>query len=318
LNKFNSFLELVNISKSYKDVQALDQVSFDIKEGEIFGYIGPNGAGKTTTIKILVGLISEFEGSLMVSGFKMPDKKSEVHKLLGYMPQDVGFQEWRTIDHALSTFGQLSGLDSIKLERRIQEVLKLVGLERERHKKIIHLSGGMTQKLGLAQALLHEPKLLVLDEPLAGLDPESRYQLKNIIKDLSHQGMTCFFSSHILSDVQDVATKIGIINRGKILKIGNLEQLKSHFSVSHNLRIEFSRECSKWQELKKAPYIKDISKESPLRLLIHIENDANADEAGNEIIRRLVNMDCWIKSISPVEPSLDDVYLRFIREGRSE
>ncbi|MHA1532980.1 MAG: ABC transporter ATP-binding protein [Candidatus Heimdallarchaeota archaeon] len=166
-------IEFLNVSKNYKDVQALREASFSIKQGDIFGYIGPNGAGKTTTLKILVGLISDYSGEVKINNESIKDQ-SNFSQQIGYLPQDVGFQEWRTIDHALVTFGRLSGMSKEELHQRIPEVLELVGLLDARKRKIRHLSGGMQQKLKLAQALLHKPSILVLDEPMSGLDPTRR------------------------------------------------------------------------------------------------------------------------------------------------
>src|SRR4030066_1566210 len=196
----NEFVTIRNLAKDFGGFHALNNVSFTIKEGEIFGYIGPKGAGKTTTMKILVGLITDFQGEVSIGGCRIPKQKEEVHKLLGYLPQNVAFQEWRTVNNALTTFGRLSGLTAKQVESRILEVLHLFSLSAVRHKKISQLSGGMTQKVGLAQALLHEPKLLVLDEPLGGLDPLSRHQFKEVALELGKRGTTILFSSHILSD----------------------------------------------------------------------------------------------------------------------
>ena len=229
--------------------RALDNVSFDIKEGEIFGYIGPNGAGKTTTMKILVGLISNFEGEVTIGGYRVPKQKGEIHKLLGYLPQNVAFQDWRTINQALKTFGKLSGLSDVEVETRIPQILDTIGLGDVRQKKISQLSGGMTQKVGLAQALLHDPKLLVLDEPLGGLDPLSRRQFKDIVLKLAQRGTTVLFSSHILSDVQDVADRIGILSRGKIKQIGSLNELKNRFTTKNVIEVLLSYASDQWQKL---------------------------------------------------------------------
>ena len=189
------FVVLKNVSKYYGTFRALDNVSFTIKEGEIFGYIGPNGAGKTTTMKILVDLISDFQGEISIGGHQIPKERNEIHRLLGYLPQNVAFQDWRTVNHALTTFGRLSGLSLQKVEDSIPKILDLLALSDVRHKKISQLSGGMIQKVGLAQALLHEPKFLVLDEPLGGLDPLSRHQFKDIVLKLRNKGTTILFSS---------------------------------------------------------------------------------------------------------------------------
>lgn len=181
----NGFLKLKKVSKNYNSFPALRDVSFEIEKGDVFGYIGPNGAGKTTTIKILIGLITDFTGKVTIDSMQMPDQRDKLHKILGYLPQNVSFQDWRTVEHTLKTFGELSDIDISEMDDRLEHVLKIVGLEESRYKKVKELSGGNVQKLGLAQALLHEPKLLVFDEPLSGLDPASRYQVKQIVKELS-------------------------------------------------------------------------------------------------------------------------------------
>ena len=311
-NKSNGFVVLDGISKRFKNLLALNDVSFEVKEGEIFGYIGPNGAGKTTTIKIVVGLLSEFQGTLYIRGYPMPERRGEVHKMLGYLPQNVAFQEWRTVDHALRTFGKLSGLEKNEVEHRIEDVLDLVSLSDVRHKKIVELSGGMTQKVGLAQALLHNPKLLVLDEPLAGLDPASRYQIKRIIKELGKSGTTVFFSSHILSDVQDVATRIGILNRGRIMQIGTLDELKSHFPIKNDVEIVLSHDSGRWKELESLTGVTSLEQSAPNRLLVHLDSEADIDETIHNVIQGLINLDCRIRSAAPVSPSLDEVYLQYV------
>ena len=240
---------LREVTKDYNGFRALDSVSFEIKEGEIFGYIGPNGAGKTTTLKILVGLINDFQGEVQIGQYQLPKQKLEAHKLLGYLPQNVAFQEWRTVDHALKTFGKLSGLSETEVEDRIPKILDLLGLADVRHKKISQLSGGMTQKVGLAQALLHNPKLLVMDEPLGGLDPLSRHQFKEIVLKLAKGGTTILFSSHILSDVQDVADRIGILSRGKIKMVGSMNELKSQLYNQKIVEVLLSYVSDKWQML---------------------------------------------------------------------
>jgi len=313
----NGLVVFEGISKRYEDLLALNNVSFEIEEGEIFGYIGPNGAGKTTTIKIMVGLLRPTQGTLYIGDHPMPDEKGEVHKMLGYLPQSFAFQEWRTVDHALRTFGKLSGLEKNEVEHRIEEVLDLVALPDVRYKKIVKLSGGMTQKLGLAQALLHNPKLLVLDEPLAGLDPASRYQIKQIIKGLGKSGTTVFFSSHILSDVQDVATKIGILNRGRIMQIGTLDELKSRFPKKNDVEITLSHDSGRWKELESLTGVTSLEQSAPNRLLVHLDSKADIDETIHNLIQGLIDLDCRIRSFTPVFPSLDEVYLQYVEGGEN-
>lgn len=247
----------------------------------------------------------------------MPEGRSEVHRFLGYLPQNVAFQEWRTIDRTLKTFGRLSGLSESEVEERIKEVLDLVDLSRERHKKISQLSGGMTQKVGLAQALLHRPRLLVLDEPLGGLDPASRYQVKQTIMKLSKGGATVFFSSHILSDVQDIATKIGILNKGRIMQIGTLEELKSRFSAGNDVEIVLSHDSKRWKELESLKGIKGIEQTASNKLVAHLNDRTNVDDTIQDLIRQLIALGCRIRSFNPASPSLDEVYLKYVQGGEN-
>jgi ABC-2 type transport system ATP-binding protein len=302
-----------NISKKYKDVDALNRISFEIKEGEIFGYIGPNGAGKTTTIKIIVGLIKDFGGAYSFKNIAMPENITQVSRMLGYLPQGVSFQEWRTVDQALTTFGKLSGLNKDELEQQIESLLSLFDLFDVRYKKISKLSGGMIQKVGLIQALLHNPKLLVLDEPLSGLDPASRYEVKSIIKKLSKEGATVFFSSHILSDVQDIADRIAILKKGQILKIGNSDELKSELFTSNVLEIKCFADFGNHSELNTMKGVSGIEQLSSKKFLIHIQDGYEIDNAYFQILKYLVQNNIRVQSFKQVEPNLDEVYLEYIK-----
>ncbi|MCW4045921.1 MAG: ABC transporter ATP-binding protein [Candidatus Bathyarchaeota archaeon] len=316
-NTGKPFVVLRSVTKNYFSFRALDNVSFEISEGEIFGYIGPNGAGKTTTMKILVGLISDFTGEVRVGDYSLPKQKEEAHKLLGYLPQNIAFQEWRTVNHALTTFGRLSGLTAEQVENRIPEVLELVALSDARHKKISQLSGGMTQKVGLAQALLHEPKLLVLDEPLGGLDPLSRYQFKEVVLALSKKGTTILFSSHILSDVQDVADRIGILSHGRIRQVGTLNELKARMTIEKTIEVLLSHQSDKWQQLKTLNGIKSVEQASPGRIHAKLETNADADEVVNSVVQSIVKLGIKVQGVTLLQPSLDEIYLKHVQEGEN-
>ncbi len=309
----NPFLKLQQVSKKYKDTHALNDVSFDVYKGEIFGYIGPNGAGKTTTIKILIGLIQDFEGSFSVNGDLKNKQGNKIQKILGYLPQGVSFQEWRTVNHVLSTFGKLSGLEGELLEDQIQNVLELMDLSEVRHKKVSKLSGGMVQKLGFAQALLYKPKFLVLDEPLSGFDPTSRYEVKKIIKKLSKQGTTVFFSSHILSDVQDIADRIAILDKGKILKIGNTNELTTELSSDYSIEVSFYNEIKHLDSIKALNGVNYITKQSDNKYVIQFDRSVNIEIASQEFLKTLIKNNCHIQNFSRVTPNLDEVYLKYVK-----
>ncbi len=309
----NKFVVLKEVTKSYGGFLALNKISVEIGEGEIFGYIGPNGAGKTTTMKILTGLITDFHGEVRIGGFQVPNQKSEVHKLLGYLPQNVGFQEWRTVNQTLETFGKLSGLNGTEVERRIPEVLDLLELSDSRYKKISHLSGGMIQKLGLGQAILHNPKLLILDEPLNGLDPLSRYKFKEILLKLSKKGTTILFSSHILSDVQDVADRIGIINHGQIKQLGTLNELKECLLGQRIVEVLLAYSADKWRELQDIKHVETVEQPSVGRVLFNLEKGADPDDVINDIVQRIAKQKIRIRGITLLSPSLDEIYQKYVK-----
>ena len=305
-------IEFKNVSKSYKDLLALNDVSFTIQRGEIFGYIGPNGAGKTTTIKIIVGLIKDFKGKVLVNRNNVITAKRNLRNLIGYHPQEAGFQEWRTVDHAFKTFGRLSGLKSEHLENRIHEILELIGLIDVRYKKIVHLSGGMYQKLRLGQALLHEPEILVLDEPLAGLDPTSRFQFKKVIKKLAKSGITILFSSHILNDVEDIANKIGILHEGKIKQIGTPDELQSSFHVGDVIELIVAKDTRLCEDLESLHKVEYVENPKANKQLIHLKSNVDVDLTVSQIMNMLIEQKCRIRSFNLVKPSLEQVYLKYV------
>ena len=317
MNQNKGFVTINNVTKNFRAFKALDNISFTIQEGEIFGYMGPNGAGKTTTMKILVGLISNFQGEITIGGLRLPKDKDEIHKLLGYLPQNVAFQDWRTIDHALTTFGKLSGLNETQVEDRIPKVLELIGLADVRHKKVSHLSGGMLQKVGLAQALLHEPKLLVLDEPLGGLDPLSRHQFKGIVQKLAEEGATILFSSHILSDVQDVADRIGIISHGRIKQVGTIDELKTRLVHQKTVEVMLSVTSDKWEKLSAVENVSQVTQPQPGIVLLDLKSDADEDQAINDIVAKVVELGIRIRGVWKLEPSLDQIYFNYVSEAEN-
>jgi ABC-2 type transport system ATP-binding protein len=195
--------------------------------------------------------------------------------------------------------------------------LDLLALSDVRHKKISQLSGGMTQKVGLAQALLHNPKLLVLDEPLGGLDPISRHQFKKIVLELGKKGTTILFSSHILSDVQDVADRIGIISRGHIKQIGTLNELKSRLSPQKVVEVLLAYASDKWQEFKSIENVKGVEQSAPGRVLVILETGADADKVIDEIVQSIVRLRIKVRGVTLLSPSLDEIYFNYVQEGET-
>ena len=260
----------------------------------------------------MVGLLRDFSGTVALDGQPFRSEIASVQKILGYLPQKAAFQEWRTVDQALMTFGRLSGMTSADLQERIPQVLELLGIPETRHRKVIHLSGGMVQKVGMAQALLHDPALLVLDEPMSGLDPSSRYRFKEIFKRLRDRGKTIFFSSHILSDVQDIADRIGILNHGEILHVGTFDELRDRLEVPKDVEIVLSRESDRGLDPAVMAPLTGLDRRGPDRLVAHVRPDADMDETIDVLIDGLRRSGYRIRSIRPVVPDLEELYVRFV------
>jgi ABC-2 type transport system ATP-binding protein len=299
------------VAKKYKSFQALEDVSFSLNEGEIFGYIGPNGAGKTTTLKLLVGLLQHFEGEIRVGDLVLPRDLMQLHRLVGYLPQDPEFQAWRTVDHALMTFGRMSGVSIADLNVRIPELLERFDLTEVRHKRIRKLSGGMKQKVGFVQAMLHKPKLLVLDEPLNGLDPDTRIRLREQILRMRAEGTTVIFSSHILDDVQNVADRIGIIQKGRMLKAGTMQELLDHFQVGKEVHVDFSIRPMDLDFLEQLPGVMGMHRNSKQEWVLELALDADIDHLVHQTIKTTLDKGGRIRKIGEVAPTLDDIYKRF-------
>ncbi len=299
-------------TKRHPPVVAMDGVSFEMGAGEVFGFIGPNGAGKSTTIRIMVGLLSPDVGDVAVGQHDMVRGRAGALHDLGYLPQAVRFQEWRTVNHALTTFGLLSGVPKAELPERIREVLALLGIMETLDRRVVDLSGGTMQKVGMAQALLHRPPLIVLDEPMSGLDPQSRYQFKRIIKDLGAAGTSVFFSSHILSDVQDVANRIGIINQGRMMWSGTFDDLRTYFKVTADYDVVLSSGTDRWAELSDLPGVKGIERSSEDRLLVHLDATADVDASAHAVLAGLLERGARVRAFTPVSPNLEELYVRYV------
>jgi len=215
-----------NLTKIYGNITVVDHVSFGIKEGEIFGFLGPNGAGKTTTLLMLLGLCEPTYGRAEVLGFDPIKEPTEVKRVVGYLPENVGFYQDLTPVETLEFIGEMNSIPKKELKKRIQELLFLVGLAKDSSKKVGAFSRGMKQRLGIAEVLLKEPKIVFLDEPTLGLDPEGSRELIQFIKELNqNKGLTVLISSHNLPQVQDISHRVGIMLEGKLVALGSIKEL---------------------------------------------------------------------------------------------
>lgn len=222
-----SAIDVLHLSKSYGDKLAVDDVTFAVRPGEIFGFMGHNGAGKTTTVRMLLGLLRPTRGSARVLGYDVVAQSLAIRRLAGYLPGDYALPREMSAREFLRYIGAMFGYSGVVLEKRIAALLEQFDLGHVADSRLGTFSSGMTQKVGLAQALLNEPRVLLLDEPTAGLDPIGRHHTLTLIRRLaSENGVTVLFSTHILSDVERVCERVAVLHHGRLLAYGDLADLK--------------------------------------------------------------------------------------------
>jgi ABC-2 type transport system ATP-binding protein len=299
-----------NLSKVFKTralnsngVRALDNVSFSIDKGIIFGLLGPNGAGKTTLIKILLGIVFPTTGSAKI--FDQDISNYKVRQKVGYLPENHKFPNYLTGEEVIVYNSKLSGFDIDKKSPKITEVLKLVKMEKWRKTKIKKYSKGMLQRIGIAQAIIHDPELIFLDEPTDGVDPIGRKEIRDILLDLKKQGKTIFINSHLLSEVELVSDKVAMLNEGKLVKFGTVDELTVNKQICE-IKTETPLASELFDSLKKKF---KLSKENDLLTLeISGTNDVN------NFMDELRKSDINITSVNQKKSSLEDMFIKSLTE----
>jgi ABC-2 type transport system ATP-binding protein len=231
-------IETRYLTKQYKDLIALDKLNLTIDRGDIFGFIGPNGAGKTTTIRILATLLRPTSGQAFVCGFSVNGQAKHIRRKIGYVPDEFGIYEDMTVTEYLEFFAALYEIGHKERQRVIHDVLELTDLTYKKTAQVDSLSRGMRQRLALARVLLHDPEVLLLDEPASGLDPRARIEIRELLKELRRMGKTILISSHILSELAELCTKVGIIERGQLLFSGSIAEIKEKVRTQERLHLK--------------------------------------------------------------------------------
>jgi ABC-2 type transport system ATP-binding protein len=231
-------IETRYLTKQYKDLVALDKLNLTIDRGDIFGFIGPNGAGKTTTIRILATLLRPTSGQAFVCGYSVNGQAKHIRRKIGYVPDEFGIYEDMTVTEYLEFFAALYEISGKERGRVIHDVLELTDLTYKKVAQVDSLSRGMRQRLALARVLLHDPEVLLLDEPASGLDPRARIEIRELLKELRRMGKTILISSHILSELAELCTKVGIIERGQLLFSGSIDDIKEKVKTQGRLHVK--------------------------------------------------------------------------------
>ncbi len=227
-----SIINAQHITKTYGQISAVDDLSIQVKTGDFFGFLGPNGAGKTTTIRMLTGILAPDHGVMTIDGKDISDRQTLSH-IIGVLSESRGFYDWMTGEEYLSFFADLYSL--VDKKKVVADLLDTVGLAERKDTCIATYSRGMKQRLGLARTLINSPKIIFLDEPTLGLDPQGQEDIHNLLKKLNKQGVTIFFSSHVLSEVADLCSIIAVINKGRLVAQGTMSELQKQ-TGSTNLK----------------------------------------------------------------------------------
>jgi ABC-2 type transport system ATP-binding protein len=305
-------IEILGLEKTYsvgfwrkRPKRALYPLHLAIEDGEIFGFLGPNGAGKTTTLKMLMGLVFPSGGSARILGMELDDPRMKAQ--IGFLPEQPYFYDYLTARELLAYYGQLSGVDSRQLSRKVNSTLERVGLRDATNVQLRKFSKGMLQRAGIAQAILHDPKVVFLDEPMSGLDPMGRREVRSLIEQLKAEGKTVFFSTHILSDAEALCDRVAVINLGQLRGVGAVAELTS----SMHGKVEIV-----WQGTSVPAAIRSFGAEthvagSVTRAVIPEEHQDATIEALRREGLRLV-------SVTPVRASLEDYFMAQLTPAAEE
>ena len=292
-------LDVRNLVKNYGNKNAIQDVSFSVKEGSCFGLLGPNGAGKSTTMKIITGIIEANQGQVDILQENIRGASDKIKRKIGYVPQEITLYDKISAYNNLVFFGEMYGVKGKRLKDRINVVLEQVGLKDRANDPIRTYSGGMKRRINIAAALLHEPKIVILDEPTVGIDPQSRNHIFEIIRDLRSEGVTIIYSTHYMEEVEALCDDIAIIDNGKVIVQGDLDELLSRYATKA-VYVEL-------EGVVEPPVISDVKiSEYKKGWLIETEDVLQTMEL---IANTYQNSDVKVKALEMMKPTLESVFL---------
>jgi ABC-2 type transport system ATP-binding protein len=310
-------ISVESLHKSFGNRVALDSVSFSVPKGEIFGFVGPNGAGKTTTIRILATLSQADTGVATVAGIPVGEDPAEVRNVIGFMPDFFGVYDRLTSTEYLEFYAACHGVDRRRRAAVARELLELVDLSDRAEAQVDTLSRGMKQRLGLARALVHDPAVLLLDEPASGLDPRARIDMKELIRELRRMGKTILISSHILPELEELCTWVGFIDGGRMVAAGSMEEVRDVMAGGRRLRIELAemgdRELDRAEEvLRSQPGVLGTTRHAD-----RLEVSVGEEVVDDDLLAALVERRVRVRSFSVIPGDLSEVFMRLTKDERS-
>ncbi len=295
-----------NLTKSFGFQKAIDSVSFTVKKGEILGFLGPNGAGKTTTMKIMACFLQPDYGNIFFDKYSIHKNAYKIKQFIGYLPEHNPLYEEMNVIDFLNFIAKIHNIPNYKILSRVMDMIRMCGLENEKHKNIRELSKGYRQRVGLAQALIHDPEVLILDEPTTGLDPNQVIEIRELIKTIGRE-KTVIMSSHILAEIEATCNRVLILNKGKIMANGTSAELQSQSSTDKLLKIKIDGENSSdiYDELALIPEIKNIRTQADRQFEIRCERNAEIEKA---IFTICCQKHWYIREITPIDTRLEDIF----------
>jgi ABC-2 type transport system ATP-binding protein len=303
-------LQVNQLVKRYGDLTAVKGISFEVQEGEIFSLLGPNGAGKTTTISVLSTLFPPSEGDALIAGHSVVCEPYAVRQTIGIVPQEIALYEDLTARENLHFWGQLYGLGGRELKQRCEEVLEQTGLQEKANQRVKTFSGGMKRRLNIGVGLLHRPRLLFMDEPTVGIDPQSRRAILDTVKDLNRQaGMTILYTTHYMEEAQELSHRVGIIDHGEMIAIGTQAELVRMVGQRENLVLQFGEDQSVAGIIPQLQAISGVqqvvAENHSLQVLVN-----DAEEILPAVIQVCTAENLKVRTIQIQEPNLEAVFLQ--------
>ncbi len=306
----NTVVELKDVTRKFGDFTAVDRVSFDVRQGEIFGFLGPNGSGKSTTIKMITGIISPTEGSVTVLGYDTVKHHRDVVKGIGYMSQKFSLYPSLTVEENLKFYAGVYGMKKSRRIERIRELLKRQELHDKRDRLTSELSVGWKQRLALTCAMLHEPEIVFLDEPTGGVDPSSRRVFWDIITDMAGDGATIFVTTHYMEEAE-YCDRIGLINRGELVALGSPEELKKRVIRGKVFEANLPDALAHMDKIAEVEDVEDVTIYGRDLHVILSESVSDADK----VFQRIRSAGAPVENYAEIPPSLEDVFIALMETG---
>jgi len=301
-------LKVENIKKSYQQKEIVKGITLEVEKGEAFGLLGPNGAGKSTAISMICGLVPYDDGEILVDGLSVKKRPMDIKRKIGLVPQDIALYPTMSALDNLLFWGKMYGLKGPDAKSRANEILEMVGLEDRRKEQIQTFSGGMKRRINIGAALMHEPELLIMDEPTVGIDPQSRNHILETVKSLNKAGMTIIYTSHYMEEVEYLCNRIAILDHGEVIASGTTQELDAQLAGGTILRMEVEQYTEDFlNQIESLNGVEQVNAESNQQLNILLKED---QKTMTEIIRLSVENNITIREFKREEANLESLFLK--------